>query len=336
MNFAMQRLESNPAHRIARSSDLLICVLMGLLLSLCSAVAGEAPGTAVRDFTDFKLITDRNIFDPNRRAPRVGGTPPRPPVVDSFTFSGTMGYSKGWFAFFDGTSADLSKVAEEGDTIGGHKITEIGHDLVCLTLHETNEVKLTVGMQMRRSSDGSWRPAAASSVAGSSVAANTRWNGGGRMDRGRDRDDNERGGRMRGREDMRAGNWGNAWNQGNAASVFQSMQPPAAAMPSLGNTEGLSTAEIMRLRRMQETGEAQVQPGEGPVQGERLQRNDSEGESRETEQVNDTEPAGEPAQPEAAPVPIQRFRMETGPIDGNPGGENTVNGNDNNNLSNED
>src|SRR2546421_1583725 len=54
------------------------------------------------DYSAFKLITERNIFNSHRSArytaPRESGPQAR---VDSFALVGTMSYEKGPFAFFD-------------------------------------------------------------------------------------------------------------------------------------------------------------------------------------------------------------------------------------------
>ena len=106
------------------------------------------------DFSAFKIITDRNIFDPNRR-PRIAAQQAEQPIVDSFSLAGTMSYEKGLFAVFDGTSSDYHRVLEPGGSIAGYLVGEIRQDAVKLS-SGTNELDLTVGMQMRRNEDGRW------------------------------------------------------------------------------------------------------------------------------------------------------------------------------------
>ena len=94
---------------------------------LSSAVfSAAAPSAGGTDFTPYQLIGQRNIFDPNR-VPHVRSSSAHATarVVDSFSFVGTMSYSKGTFAFFDGTSPDFRKVLELGGSVadfnrGGH------------------------------------------------------------------------------------------------------------------------------------------------------------------------------------------------------------------------
>ena len=105
------------------------------------------------DFSAFKLVIERNIFDPNR-APHEG---PRvqPKTLDSFSLVGTLSYAKGDFAFFDGTSADYKKVLKANDTIAGYKVVAVGPDSVKLE-QGTNRLDLAVGVQMRHQETGGW------------------------------------------------------------------------------------------------------------------------------------------------------------------------------------
>jgi hypothetical protein len=126
------------------------------------------------DYSAFRLITERNIFDPNR-SPRAARPATQIRTVDSFSFVGTMSYEKGIFAFFDGTSSAYKKAVKPDDTIAGYKVVGISPDSVKL-MHNTNVVELAVGTQMRRRDDGSWERSAASessAAAPSSASAST-------------------------------------------------------------------------------------------------------------------------------------------------------------------
>ena len=126
---------------------------VALLVAAFSAAAQTTNGT---DFTAFQVISQRNIFDPNRvphthfNSSRAGGR-----VPDSFSFLGTMSYEKGNFAFFDGTSPDFRKVLELDGDIAGFKVTALAPKSVTL-LSGTNEMVLPVGTQVRRDDDGHW------------------------------------------------------------------------------------------------------------------------------------------------------------------------------------
>ena len=120
-----------------------------------NTVATNSPKSAV-SFDTFKIIAQRNIFNPNRYAGRSGG--PRNPRqiarAPGFALVGTMIYEKGAFAFFDGTDSQYKKVLKPSDTIADYRVVEIAPSYVKL---ETggNQTTLPVGMQMKEI-DGKW------------------------------------------------------------------------------------------------------------------------------------------------------------------------------------
>src|SRR5262245_16650 len=87
--------------------------LVVILAGLFRGLAQTTNKSASADYSAFKIITDRNIFNPQRHA-RVNGQERkeanRPATVDSFSLVGTMSYAKGTFAFFDGSSSEYRKV----------------------------------------------------------------------------------------------------------------------------------------------------------------------------------------------------------------------------------
>jgi hypothetical protein len=125
--------------------------------SQTNGLAGANNGSASLDYAAFKVIVDRNIFDPNRYAHRPGAplVTSKPKSFDSLTLVGTMTYEKGTFAFFDGTSAEYKKALKLTDSIVGYKVTNIAPNAVKLA-SGTNEVELGVGAQLRREGNGPW------------------------------------------------------------------------------------------------------------------------------------------------------------------------------------
>src|SRR5690349_14566478 len=132
-----------------------------MLAALTAAASFSAPAqtnqSGPKSFDFFKLITERNIFDPSRQPPLIVQPRQRPVIVDTFALAGTMSYESGMFAVFDGNNNDYHKVLSNGGRIAGYTVSAIGHDSAKLT-SGTNEVELKVGMQMRRSQDGKWSP----------------------------------------------------------------------------------------------------------------------------------------------------------------------------------
>jgi hypothetical protein len=122
------------------------------------------------NFDSFRIISERNIFDPNRSARSDNRPSRREPErrvrTESFALLGTMGYEKGWFAFFDGTSSDYRKALQPGDTMAGYRVEAIGPSHVTL---ESNgkQIELRVGSEMRRQDEGEWSVSARSEASGS-------------------------------------------------------------------------------------------------------------------------------------------------------------------------
>ena len=117
-------------------------------------------GSTRLDSSSFRIISERNIFNPNR-SPRYAPRPTerreyrRPNRVDSFSLVGTMSYEKGQFAFFDGSSYEFHKTLKPADAIAGYKVIAVGRDRVLLAAG-TNALELKVGTQMRREDEGPW------------------------------------------------------------------------------------------------------------------------------------------------------------------------------------
>lgn len=118
--------------------------------------AAAAPST---DFSAFKLITDRNIFNPNRLPRSRFNTVRRASsvqrVTESLSLVGTMSYEKGDLAFFDGTSAEFRKTVKPGETVAGLTLSAVGTNFVRV-LQGTNEATLPIGTQLRRDDEGNW------------------------------------------------------------------------------------------------------------------------------------------------------------------------------------
>jgi len=107
----------------------------------------------------FKIISQRNIFDPNRsRGFRRDDTRPRtrPRAVDAFALVGTMSYTKGTFAFFDGSSSQYKQVLEPGAKIAGYTVKQIAPKAVTLAANG-KEFEMKVGTQLRNEGSNGWR-----------------------------------------------------------------------------------------------------------------------------------------------------------------------------------
>ena len=152
------RFTTKLATKHLRRPEFTTGAILLLVGSSLVATAQDNPDPALPDFSEFRLIAERNIFNPDRAgraAPAVNRTPARSPRVDSFTLVGTLGDGKRWIAFFDGTRSELRGRLQCNDSIGDYTLTAISNTGVRLD-HGTNTIQLRVGMQLRREDDGPW------------------------------------------------------------------------------------------------------------------------------------------------------------------------------------
>jgi hypothetical protein len=123
------------------------------------AATAKMSGDEAANFDEFKIITQRNIFDPNRRV--RGSRPsnedrPKPTRIDYLNLVGAMSYEKGRFAFFDGSSSEYRKSVKPGDSIAGYKVADVTASKVTLESGD-KKVELPVGGQMKRVDEGDWQ-----------------------------------------------------------------------------------------------------------------------------------------------------------------------------------
>lgn len=122
-----------------------------------AAVVKEGPRPS--EWAFYKIITDRNIFNPNRSPTNIEA-PPRDntpaPRTDWFSLKGTMSYEEKAYAFFEGTGSQYNGGFKTNDAIGGYKIAEIAGDHINLAASADKTIELRVGMQMRRVGSGPW------------------------------------------------------------------------------------------------------------------------------------------------------------------------------------
>lgn len=153
--------------------------LVAILLSVAlgwSAAAAQAQQRGSRDrrersgsgptFDSFRIVLDRNIFDPNRRRqrdvrrsfpePRRSLPAPTERLLLAGAFIHDEGSSKVVVAFFEGSRPEYSATAKLGDTIAGHRIIAIRTDRVFLE-KEGRRIDLPVGAGLRRQGDEPWQ-----------------------------------------------------------------------------------------------------------------------------------------------------------------------------------
>lgn len=166
-------------------------VLFALLIfdtHTCAADADGAQAGISRD--SFRLVSERNIFDPNRRSQAdriVRQAPEVPPKIESFSLVGALlSEVTGTNAFFAGTDSRYNTVLSPGESIAGHTIVQLVPDSVTLETNE-NTINLSIGMQMKRIGEGSWQLIAGTANSSSQIQRRDPSSGfGERRDRGPD------------------------------------------------------------------------------------------------------------------------------------------------------
>ena len=137
-----------------------------------SAAAKLAPTAANGSFDSFRLIGDRNIFDPNRRSrARSASNEPAAPTGDIIAFVGTMDYDQGIFAFFDSSDARYRKVLPEGGKLAEFVVKHVEARRVDLT-RDGKVTTLEITQQLHRPPEGGdWAVTGASPAPAVSAAA---------------------------------------------------------------------------------------------------------------------------------------------------------------------
>jgi hypothetical protein len=163
---------------------MLLCIVLTPFAAETTNETHKAGVPSRYDYQSFKLIPERNIFNPNRsaRSTRNDKEREKPKKAESFALRGTMSYEKGTFAFFEGSSSEFRKALSPNQTIAGYTITAIEPNGVKLE-HGSNKVELAVGQQMRREDEGEWTVSQAdrsiaSSAGGKSSSSSSETNSG--------------------------------------------------------------------------------------------------------------------------------------------------------------
>lgn len=134
------------------------------------------------DFSSFKVVSERNIFNGNRSGQRMVSTrsssQQRSVRVESFSLVGTLlTEGKPPVAFFDGSSSEFRKALKTGGNVAGFTVKEILHAGVRLT-QGTNILEVRVGTSLRREDEGLWKSSAgATGYASSSGSSYSSSNG---------------------------------------------------------------------------------------------------------------------------------------------------------------
>jgi hypothetical protein len=111
-----------------------------------------------RGYESFRLVQTRNVFDPDRRAPRPQGavrettTPAR---VESVALTGTLVQPDRAVAFFGGSRPEYRQVLPLLAEVAGYTLVAITTSHVELE-RDGERIQLPVGQGLRREGDGPW------------------------------------------------------------------------------------------------------------------------------------------------------------------------------------
>jgi len=146
-------------YEMRRAKRLLVAAVLSLLLS-AQAVgrAQESQSSTEQGFESYRIVVDRNIFDPNRRAsrPERRSTPTEPvPQPDQLAVTGVLIHEGIEVAFFEGTKPEYSVDLKEGGTVAGYTVVQIRTDGLKLS-KDGQEIELPVGSGLSRHDEGEW------------------------------------------------------------------------------------------------------------------------------------------------------------------------------------
>jgi hypothetical protein len=135
-----------------------------------AAPRNESAIVPTATFESFRLITDRNIFNPNRTGRRDRSADDAPARLDVIALVGTIDSDKGLRAIFDGSDAPFRKALHVGESVDKFKVTQIASDVVSLE-RDGKTIAMRVGQQFRRPDGGDWNLVAADVVRAEAAAA---------------------------------------------------------------------------------------------------------------------------------------------------------------------
>lgn len=137
-----------------------VAMVICCLCATVTAQTNEIQEDSTTDFESFKILVQRNIFDPNRRPysedTKPDNPPEEPPVVDTIALVGTLISQGGAYAFFDGSSPEFKSARKTSESISNLQLARIDVESVVLK-NGQQEFKLQVGSGLLREDNGPWK-----------------------------------------------------------------------------------------------------------------------------------------------------------------------------------
>jgi hypothetical protein len=134
---------------------IVVIVCTVTLATVLNYAADEAPAGAP-EFKDFKIILDRNVFDPSRsqRSSREERTR-RVQPPDRLVLAGALIDNQRAVAFFEGSKREYNTEIQRGETIDGYVITSIRTDRIIMQ-KGNHRIDLPVGSSLTKRSGEDW------------------------------------------------------------------------------------------------------------------------------------------------------------------------------------
>ncbi len=120
-----------------------------------SAPRNESSIAPSASFDAFRVVADRNIFNPNRTGRRERTVEEPAPRLDTITFVGMLDADGGRRAFFDGSDSSYRKALRAGESIDKFKIVSVSADRVQLE-RDGKAMTVALGQQLRRPEGADW------------------------------------------------------------------------------------------------------------------------------------------------------------------------------------
>lgn len=178
---------SGPRPNRLSVARLCLVVMVGFtMVQLPASAAEEKENHAAEGavFSEYDLVLDRNIFDPDRgrRPPpaplvRQREAPPPPPPSVHMDLTGVLLAGKDSVAFLEGNAENIPPVCRLGDDVAGMQLVGIRSGHVILATTE-RRVQFVVGKSLVKEDGGSWEVSSESLVSNGAGAFGKSQSGG--------------------------------------------------------------------------------------------------------------------------------------------------------------
>ena len=124
------------------------------------AAAATKAVSPADSFDAFRIIAEKNIFNPNRVGLTRATPEAKPPRVDEIALVGTVEFGGKRVALFESAEVAFRKTVAEGEALGEFTVRRVGSEGVDLVRGE-QVLALRVAQQLRRPEGGDWSVVAA-------------------------------------------------------------------------------------------------------------------------------------------------------------------------------